>query len=342
MNEKTYSKAFADLKANKRDEDLWIKALVLSDGDKEVAQYQYVKLYVEKTEKGTDSLIAATDNRQANLQNSPHTKTLSLTSLSKNDKVKLEKAALLIDQNFVKVGYQSIVKGNSIYDEILNDCFEQEIELFQKLLLEKNEHGEYAYCKNKAKLGKLTENLEKFLNLKGRTINSLEIKENTSKGKDKANILETDKTKASMVKNVINTKENISKEPGRVKYILVWLLFGITSSIASTIVGVTMSNYFGNPWEFISPILSGLVFFLIAISIYSLFEDLIIMKVLPWMWALGGFGLLSSITETYYLAQIMEVKVPLIFVITSIISFVASISAFEWYFKKNKPQRYYH
>ena len=142
-------------------------------------------------------------------------------------------------------------------------------------------------------------------------------------------------------------------EASKGKYTLAWVLVGILSSIGAQILDLIISpilmpfdnfntdNFESSIYWVVAPILGMFVWLTIAISVYSLFNNIIISKVVPWIWGLGGLGLLASLWQIHQMFNLLEMNVPSIFQIASVVAFVGSVYGFTWYFKTKKPERYY-
>ena len=349
MDEQIYTKALEEFDSDLRNKDLWIKALTLCNWDEKSAKYTYIKLYVEKasvqiniqdiTDK-TDE-ISTTRIKKKSIENNKKSSVSRFYAPqpAKAMADKLQHASDVIQKEFYiyKCDYEAIVKGKSIYDKILYECFEENFLLFNRLLIVGDNNGIFQYCPDENKRKKLLINLEKFFNLKGKSIDILK------RNKDvKSEIVITDNLKQSKkTGKTSNNDVNKGKETHTWKYILAWILFGIISSFTNNILGMIFSLDVYNNTIFWQPIVNSISSLFIAIIIYSSFSTLKINRVVPWMWVLGGVGLVLSYFYTKELYNTLNLKLPISFWISVIIGYLGFVLGFTEYFKQYKSKQYY-
>ena len=143
--------------------------------------------------------------------------------------------------------------------------------------------------------------------------------------------------------------EQKQDEAQRGTYILAWVILGVVSSIASTLLGliidplfITQDYLIDDTYFIISPLIGGVVWFCLAVLIYSSFSKIIISKVIPWIFGLGGLGLMGSLYQTHLMFALLDQDANLNnFTLVSVLAFVGSVCGFMWYFKNNKSDQYY-
>ena len=135
--------------------------------------------------------------------------------------------------------------------------------------------------------------------------------------------------------------------PSKFKYVQAFVLTSISSSLVGRLVDafwshafIKINDFYGSPYFYLYPIFAALIWLVVAIFWYSIFSSLLISKVMPWIWALGGLGVISAIVINYRTFKALQIEVPTITTVLMILSFAASFYTFGWFFRTTKPERY--
>lgn len=183
---------------------------------------------------------------------------------------------------------------------------------------------------------------------KAEFVDSDEIKLKQTEMSDGDNLSSWRKSKGPFSDN-INVNYNSSET--FFKYIQAWIIasvsFGLISRIADFMIAEATLNetlnqsdiITSNYWLILPPI-QALIWLAIFIFVYLNFESLKISKTLPFIWGFGTVGVLLSIAFTNRMLNMVEVELPIVFVLSSLISFGLAFFLFGRYFETKYPNRY--
>lgn len=137
------------------------------------------------------------------------------------------------------------------------------------------------------------------------------------------------------------------KAPSGWKYIGVWTFASLAGGLAIRLTDGLLMKALVNPTDlegsrywYIAPPVEFAAWALAIIAVYSIFRDLMMSKVMPWLIGLGLLGLIVSIGRTYSALTSAEISVPPIFPIAMMVSFGLAIVAVHYFFKLTQPKRY--
>jgi len=124
------------------------------------------------------------------------------------------------------------------------------------------------------------------------------------------------------------------------RYVQAWVLTGLLSGVATNLLDMalaeallTSSNFDSSAYWIVSPLLSALVWLVCVIFIYSIHPNLMISKVVPWVWGVGTLGVLAGIGRSLG-------DLPIIFYLVTVGSYGFAFFKFGDYFKQKQPHRY--
>ena len=124
------------------------------------------------------------------------------------------------------------------------------------------------------------------------------------------------------------------------RYVQAWVLTGLLSGVATNLLDMalaeallTSNNFDSSAYWIVSPLLSALVWLVCVIFVYSMHPNLIISKVVPWVWGVGTLGVLAGIGRSLG-------DLPIIFYLVTVGSYGFAFFKFGDYFKQKQPHRY--
>jgi hypothetical protein len=138
-----------------------------------------------------------------------------------------------------------------------------------------------------------------------------------------------------------------TEEASTGKYIGVWILMGILGSVTITVVDQILANALIDPFDptsgpywLIAPFIEYLAWAIVFILLYSFFPTIRISKVIPWILALGGLGVLIGLAQIYSSVSGTGISIPAAFPVAMIGSFLGAVFLISSYFSGKHPHRY--
>lgn len=131
------------------------------------------------------------------------------------------------------------------------------------------------------------------------------------------------------------------------RYISAWVVASLSSGFAvSALYWVlatslnTPSNFSSGSYWIIAPISGGILSLIIWIAVYSFFSNLLISKVVPWMWGLMGLGYFSTIGQVFSTFDEIGHEIPGGILFAFLASYLLIVLGFSRYFQVRQPSRY--
>ena len=128
-------------------------------------------------------------------------------------------------------------------------------------------------------------------------------------------------------------------EPAVGFYILAWILAGVAASLIGKVLeSLAFENVYSmedliKTTLFVMPV--GIVLSVAAvIGVYALFPRIVVSKVVPYFWVLGGLSVVISMIVLELEARELEIGIPIVLHLMFIADFVLFMFALIWAFKK--------
>lgn len=323
-DEALYTAALSNYDSDLRDNDLYNKAYVLERGDVEATKFTYISLWVEKKKSELKNVNA-----------------INIGALKKNNAQDVDVLAV---QEILKkshnYSYENVVKGKSVFDELKKSYGEKYIDLVLKAL-----HGDDKNLKenfigvHRDRLSQIKTRFNNHLNLNGQTMVHKAPK--ALKAVDYVN--EKVKVKTSLAPEEIlltTTSPKQQSKASRIQYISAWLITGFLATVMSKMMPEIFSESIDNEPGLIFVFMS-VAWIFSSILVYSVFNQLEIKKVVPWMWLFCAMG--SIIDIIIFTSMPSEIRQPFnvdTFILLTLTTNALNVIVFQVYFHLMRPVEY--